>query len=259
MGVERKDKALKTADHNLLKDLIEKEIKAWKIKYDEEIKDLKTELIKTKSNQEINNRNYEQEIYNLKSDTKILIEKTDHILGSVSYIANEYDDFHDKITTTKQLGFSNSDEILNLRREVERIKFQQNSTDIHLDELEQYGRRENLEIHSVPVKPNESTNQIVKTLAKHLNVHLDESHISTSHRLATKPDSKRPPPIIVRFANRDKKNEIFGKRKMLQSNSMITSNFESDKVSIQENLTIYKKMLFNQAKLAKQYLNFSFV
>ena len=34
-GAERKDKALKTVDHNLLKDLIEKEINAWKIKYDE--------------------------------------------------------------------------------------------------------------------------------------------------------------------------------------------------------------------------------
>ena len=31
---------------------------------------------------------------------------------------------------------------------------------------------------------------------------------------------------------------------MLQSNSMISSNFESDKVTIQENLTVYKKMLF---------------
>ena len=46
---------------------------------------------------------------------------------------------------------------------------------------------------------------------------------------------------------------------MLQPNSMISSNFESDKITIQENLTVYKKMLFNQAKLAKQYLNFSFV
>ena len=61
-GAERKSKILKTADHNLLKDLIEKEVKAWKIKYDEEIKEFKAELIKTKSNQEINNRNYEQEI-----------------------------------------------------------------------------------------------------------------------------------------------------------------------------------------------------
>ena len=195
----------------MLKDLTKKEIRAWKIKYDEEIKELKAELIETKSKQEINNRNYKQEICNLKSDMKILIKKTDHILGSVSYIANEYDDFNDKIATTKQLGRSNSNEVLNLRRKVECIKYRQNSTDIHWDELEQYGRRENLEIHGVPVKPNESTNQVVKTLAKHLNVHLDESHISTSHRLATKPDSKKPSPIIVRFANRDKKNEIFGK------------------------------------------------
>ena len=68
----------------------------------------------------------------------VLPSAVDHILGSVSYIANEYDDFNDKITTTKQLGRSNSDEILNLRREVERIKYRQNSTDIPLDELEQY-------------------------------------------------------------------------------------------------------------------------
>ena len=46
---------------------------------------------------------------------------------------------------------------------------------------------------------------------------------------------------------------------MLQSNSMICSNFESDKFTIQENLTMYKKLLFNRAKLAKQDLNFSFV
>ena len=46
---ERKNKVLKTVDHNLLKDLIEKEIRAWKIKCDEEIKELKAELIETKS------------------------------------------------------------------------------------------------------------------------------------------------------------------------------------------------------------------
>ena len=42
-------------------------------------------------------------------------------------------------------------------------------------------------------------------------MHLDESHISTSHRLATKPDSKKPLPIIVRFANRERKMKFFEK------------------------------------------------
>ena len=126
----------KRKHHNLLKDLIEKEYKAWKIKYDEKIKELNAELIETKSKQEINCRNYELEIYNLKSDMKLLIEKANHILGSVFYIANEYDNFNNKIVITKQLRSFNSKEISNLRREVECIKYRQNSTDSHLDKLE---------------------------------------------------------------------------------------------------------------------------
>ena len=180
-------------------------------------------------------------------------------MGSVSYIANKYKDFNNKIANTKQICHFNSDEILISKREIERIKNWKNSTDIYLNLLEQYGRRENLKTHGVSFKQNESTNEVVKILTKHLYVHLDESHISTSHRLATKPDCKKPLPFTVRFANRDKKNETFGKRKMLRSNSIINSNFETDKITVQENLTVYEKGLFNQAKLAKQDLNFSFV
>ena len=33
---------------------------------------------------------------------------------------------------------------------------------------------------------------------------------------------------------------------------MINFNFESDKITFQENLTVYKDMLFIQAKLAEQ-------
>ena len=67
---------------------------------------------------------------------------------------------------------------------------QQQSTAMHLDKLEQYGRRENREIHGVPTMRNESTNQIVKTVAKALNVQLGERHISTSHRLTQHQNQK---------------------------------------------------------------------
>ena len=53
----------------------------------------------------------------------------------------------------------------------------------HLDVVEQCGRRENLEIHGIPMIRNQNTNHITKTVAKCLNVELDDSHISTSHRL----------------------------------------------------------------------------
>ena len=84
-----------------------------------------------------------------------------------------------------------------MKSEIDDLKKLQQSTTMHLDELEQYGRRENLEIHGVPTMRNESTNQIVKTVANNLNVQLDERHISTSHRLKqNEEDTRQHSPII---------------------------------------------------------------
>ena len=47
-----------------------------------------------------------------------------------------------------------------------------------IDELEQYGRRQNLEIAGVPQQPNENTNSIVIEVAKLLNVVVPSDHIS---------------------------------------------------------------------------------
>jgi len=125
----------------------------------------------------------------------------------------------------------------------------QTKSEKQLDNLEQYGRRENIEIHGIAWSDNECTNSIAKKVAKDLNVKLEDSDISTSHRLFTKgkslnknqnpsnknikqfnPESERHPPNIVRFTNRDKRNELFTKRQKLNSNSSMmkksSPNFE---------------------------------
>ena len=101
-------------------------------------------------------------------------------------------------------------------------------------------------------------------MAKTLNVQLDERHISTSHRLKqNQEDTRQHPPIIVRFTNRDKRNEIFRKRKMLQTNlftrKSIKSSFGNANLKITENLTRYKKSFINTAKLANQHLHYTFL
>ena len=69
-------------------------------------------------------------------------------------------------------------------------------------------------------KPNESANEIAKNVASRLlKVQLDDSHISISQRLPKTKTSdndqvhynnaKVHPPIILRFSNRDKRNELF--------------------------------------------------
>ena len=54
-------------------------------------------------------------------------------------------------------------------------------TEEQLDALEQYGRRDNLEIHNIPWTKNEKTNEIVKKIVNTLNVTLDDYDICTSH------------------------------------------------------------------------------
>ena len=80
----------------------------------------------------------------------------------------------------------------------------------NIDRLEQYGRRQNLEIAGVPQQPIEITNLIVIEVAKLLNVVMPPDHISASHRLPKKlnhctKDSVCTPNITVRFTTLETK------------------------------------------------------
>ena len=98
------------------------------------------------------------EIAKNRKDISLLTEKTDIILGSVAYIFDEYDDFRVKIAGSDKVGNKNEKAVSNLKRKIEQIVSRQNYIEEQLDNLEQYGRRENLEIHGVPTMRNENTN-----------------------------------------------------------------------------------------------------
>ena len=120
-------------------------------------------------------------------------------------------------------------------------------------------------------------------MAESRKVKLDDKDISTLHQLhsknkstGNKPNKRRNPdqyayknstqtkaelnlnehsPIIVRFSNRDKRNELFAKRwtpkSFVNSTSTDDQNTTSMNFTIRENLTNYRKMLFNEAKKFK--------
>ena len=160
-----------------------------------------------------------------------------------------------------------------------------------MEELDQYGRRENLEVHGIPWSQNENTNAIVKKMAEFLKVKLDDKDVSTSHRLypnnkltGNRPSKRQNPDqcayknstqtkaelnlnehplIIVRFSNRDKRNELFAKRltakSFVNSTSIDDQNTTSINFAIRKNLTKYKKMLFNEAKKFKLSMKYQFL
>ena len=257
----------KTVETSILEKLVAEAIVKVKADYQQEINSLRNELNVVRNNQELVTEQCKQNIDSLKQDVSILIEKTGHILGSLTYLADEYDDFNVKLTSNSQVSQRNLINICELKKEVDYIICKQNVAEAQLDDLEQYGRRENLEIHGVPLKRDENTNEIVKSVVSSLNVRLDDHQISTSHRLASSYEkiqrsqaTEQPPPIIVRFANRDKRNEIYKKRKLLKLNGKTEpmSHNSSPNITILENLTPLRKSIYKAAKQVKAALNYKF-
>ena len=202
----------------------------------------------------------------LQSEIGNLATKTDHILGSLSYIANKNDDLVENHKKLLKINQKLTVDIDNLNKSIWKINKQQYETEEQLDDLEQYGRRENLEIHGIPWTKQENTNEIVQKVARELNVKVSESDISTSHRLplGMLNDKNYHPPIIVRFSNRDKRNEVFRKRHAIKPHANPSSNSSSPNViprdfAIRENLTKFRKQLFREATKLKQELKYEFL
>ena len=81
-------------------------------------------------------------------------------------------------------------EIKNLKSTAIELSSQGEKEAAKLDDLEQYGRRQNLVIVDIPVQKDEKTNAIVQEVAKLLKVIITASDISTLHRLQTKNELK---------------------------------------------------------------------
>ena len=175
------------------------------------------------------------------------------IKESQAFICNQYDSLKAEYDKLIEVNTLQKEEISNLKSQAAALKTQEIKDSIKVDELEQYGRRQNLEIVGVPEKEDENTNAIVLEVAKMLDVDIMSSHISTSHRLPKKKASSRnnsgSSPIIVRFTSRDIRNQIYANRK--KARFVDLKNFsvsDTKNIFVNENLTPTRKQLFWKTK-----------
>lgn len=82
---------------------------------------------------------------------------------------------------------------------------------VKLDELEQYARRDCLEVTGIPTVPNDNPALLIQKASKIMGVDLEASDISIAHRLP--PSKKVKDRIIVKFTRREKRDEIYSKLK----------------------------------------------
>ena len=201
--------------------MVAQAIAVWKKEYQLEIETLRAEVIEIKENQ--------------------------------AFICSQYDKLKAEYDKLIEVNTLQKEEISDLKSQAAALETQEIKDSIKVDELEQYGRRQNLEIVGAPEKEDENTNAIVLEVAKMLDVDIMSSHISTSHCLPKKTSSSRnnssSSPIIVRFTSRDIRNQIFANRKNARFVDLKNFSVSDNKnIFVNENLIPTRKQLFWKTK-----------
>ena len=223
-----------------IKELIQEALKSHEKGYIEEINALKAEIIELKNSQQFLSAQYDQ----LKTN-------------------------YDKLKATNKNQVT---ELHNLKSQSAAIEAHNSKEAEKLDAIEQYGRRQNLEIKGVPFHEGEDTKKIAIEVAKLLNTTLSPNDISTSHRLPARNGSSKssktsmspkddnpPSSIIVRFVNRDVRNRMYHNRQMTRN--MDLNQFcvkGTQQIFINENLTHTRKQLFWKTKQKAKEAKFQF-
>lgn len=148
------------------------------------------------------------------------------------------------------------------------LQLERNLRDVEgkYNDLEQYSRRECLEIHGIPPpdgNEEENINCIVSKIGELVGVKIDEDDISISHRLPTsaKYKGKRAiPAIIAKFVRRDLKESLYRARKELkQFTTSDIGYFAENKIFINESLTEPNKALYRNCLKVKREKDFNFI
>ena len=107
------------------------------------------------------------------------------------------------------------------------------------DALEQYARRNTLELHGVPLTKGENTNDIAIDICASLGFNISFRDIDRSHRNG-KGNRRRniPPIILVKFVSHDLKEAVYESRNLLRRMPQFRGIF------INENLTAVRRELF---------------
>ena len=119
------------------------------------------------------------------------------------------------------------------------------------DQLEQYTRKNSLEIHGVPESAYSSTEEVVLKLAEALKVPVQSQDVEISHKLPNKGTKA----IIVKFVSHKVKTQLYKERTKLK-NVNISDLFPSatsatraaaTRIFLNENLTSYRRKIVNRA------------
>ena len=123
----------------------------------------------------------------------------------------------------------------------------------HYDDLEQYTRKNSLEIHGIPENAYSSTEAAVIKVAESLNITVEPEDSDISHKL------NRGKSIKVKFCSHKVKSKLYKERTKLKDvripdlfPSYPSNGQQRQRIFINENLTAYRRRIVKEANKRRQ-------
>ena len=200
----------------------------------------------------------DKKVLTLTEEVKLLKNEVKEIEASQEFISAKYEDLKDNHDKLLESYHKQGEELKSANAKLENLEKDVVKDSTNLENLEQYGRRQNLEFWGVPKKENKDLTKIVVELCELLGTEINQSDISIAHRLPDKPakcvkKKPEPPAIIARFVSRSLRSEIYGRRKFLKQIDIKQFPVAGMKnLYINENRTTRKALLWKTKQVAKE-------
>lgn len=180
-------------------------------------------------------------------DSTFLDSIMDRLINKVIDKLKDSIDFNTKVIEDFKSEIVKRDErIKELQQELNQVKVESHD---EVEQINQYLRRNNVEIQNVPEFQKEDIYSVVTKIGNAIGFELNKCDIDIAHRI---PSTNRslPRPIIVKFVNRWRKQEFMAAKKNVRqiSSAAIGFNASDHTIYINDHLTPRSKGLLKRAK-----------
>jgi len=197
------------------------------------------------------------------------VNKIDDLEASLQNLSDQYDELRNDYKTLKSNYASLNQEYISLKSQVMHSSAEINAHGTLINDLEQYSRRDCVEIRGIPVTDDEDTDEIVEKVGDLMGVNIEGDDISISHRLPDKGFKrkdgtmiKRDPTIIVKFTRRTTRDDFYYSRKKLHKRTTRDLGYTRQReqpIFISESLTASNRQIFNKCLDFKKKHQYKFI
>jgi len=187
-----------------------------------------------------------------------LIPSVQGIQASLDFLQAQYDDILKEVKELRKENKVLKEEQGALKKKMKDSEETITLLTTRLNDLDQYGRRVNLEIHGVFLQGSalepEKIEEVVKDLGQKIGLPFVPEDVHKMHRMQKRSDGK-PPAILIQFMSCVKRDAwlLAGKK------AKLTDRPTGRKIFFNENLTAYNRALLKDTKMRATAHHYSFV